>query len=105
MEIFYVRTNELLGKQECLAAVENLQMLRSNICEYGFLQPVILDDKGRIVAGCEQFLAAVSIGWVDVPCVWKKDLTEEEFSYAKTLLRQELCSAEWDAIAASLGGP
>lgn len=37
MEIFYVRTGELLGKQECLAAVENLQMLRSNICEYGFL--------------------------------------------------------------------
>lgn len=66
---------------------------------------MILDDKGRIVAGCEQFLTAVSIGWVDVPCVRKKDLTEEEFSYAKALLRQELCSAEWDAIAAILDGP
>lgn len=102
MESMQQSVMRLMGKQERLPRVENLQMLQSNIREYGFLAPIVLDDRDNIVAGCEQFFAAVSIDFRTVPCIYRKSLTDEEFSYCKAIFQQELCQADWDSIAMAM---
>ena len=92
METRMVPVMELLGKQQRLGAVENLDALKANIGEYGFLAPVMLDRHYHIVAGCEQFLAAVARGAAFVPAVFEHQLDQDERIYVRGMLRSEVQS-------------
>lgn len=99
MDVEYMATLDLMGTQQRLKGVEELAALKANIAEYGFLAPVLLDKHGHIVCGCEQFLAAVALGWNRVPVVYEQRLTEDERIYTRGLLAAELREASWDTLA------
>lgn len=49
-----------------------------SICQYGFVQPVVIDRDGVIVIGHCRVLAAKKLGMEAVPCVCVDDLTPEQ---------------------------
>lgn len=98
METRMVPVMELLGKQQRLGAVENLDMLKANIGEYGMLAPVMLDRHYHIVAGCEQFLAAAARGAAFVPAVFEHQLDQDERIYVRGVLRSEVQEPSWDEL-------
>lgn len=104
MDVAYVTTLSLLGKQQRLKAVEELDRLKANIAEYGFLAPVMLDRHDHVIAGCEQLLAACAAGMDTVPVVYEHRLTEEERIYNRGILAAELKEASWDDLAGLYDG-
>lgn len=52
--------------------------LRASIREYGFINPVIIDDKYGIIAGHGRVVAAQEEGLKEVPCVLVDYLTEAQ---------------------------
>jgi site-specific DNA-methyltransferase (adenine-specific) len=49
-----------------------------SIKEFGFKVPVLLDEKGVIIAGHTRKLAAEKLGLEEVPCILINDLSEEQ---------------------------
>lgn len=85
----------LLGAQERLAPVPQLSELRANIAEFGFLCPILLNRRRQVVAGCEQLLAACSMGLKAVPCVISESLRPEEARRIRDCLASQLVRP-WD---------
>ena len=48
---------------------EQINKLRASLREFGFINPVIVDDKFNIVAGHGRVMAAQAEGIKEVPCV------------------------------------
>ncbi len=57
---------------------EQVQQIAASIKEFGFTNPVLVDDKGMIVAGHGRVMAAKSIGMKQVPCITLADLSETQ---------------------------
>ena len=57
---------------------EQINKLRASLREFGFINPVIVDDKFNIVAGHGRVMAAQAEGIKEVPCVYVDYLTEAQ---------------------------
>ena len=55
---------------------EQINKLRASLREFGFINPVIVDDKFNIVAGHGGVMAAQAEGIKEIPCVYVDYLTE-----------------------------
>lgn len=59
-------------------SIAQIGKLRASIREYGFINPVIIDDKYGIIAGHGRVVAAQEEGLKEVPCVLVDYLTEAQ---------------------------
>ena len=57
---------------------DQINKLRASLREFGFINPVIVDDKFNIVAGHGRVMAAQAEGIKEVPCVYVDYLTEAQ---------------------------
>ena len=57
---------------------EQINKLRSSLREFGFVNPVIIDQKNNVVAGHGRLIAAREEGFTEVPCVLVDYLTEAQ---------------------------
>jgi DNA modification methylase len=57
---------------------EQVNAVASSIKEFGFTQPVLIDEQGGIIAGHCRVEAAQKIGLTDVPCITLKGLTKAQ---------------------------
>ena len=57
---------------------EQVRMIANSIEEFGFNNPVLVDEAGGIIAGHGRVEAAKLLGMDEVPCVRITDLTEEQ---------------------------
>jgi ParB-like chromosome segregation protein Spo0J len=57
---------------------EQVAKIRSSIKNYGFDQPIVVDENGEIIKGHGRRLAAQSLGLEEVPVLVRADLTEAE---------------------------
>ena len=57
---------------------EQVDNIVASIREFGFLNPVLIDDGNRIVAGHARVMAALKIGLPSVPCLPVRGLTESQ---------------------------
>lgn len=55
-----------------------IDQIAASIREFGFVNPVLIDDKKQIIAGHGRVLAAAKIGMAEVPCLSVKGLTEAQ---------------------------
>lgn len=55
-----------------------LEQIAKSIKQFGFLQPIVIDKKGRIIAGHGRVEAAEMAGLVEVPAVYAEHLTDQE---------------------------
>ena len=57
---------------------KQIEQIAASICEFGFTNPVLIDEDDRIIAGHGRVKAAKSIGMTEVPTVRLTDMTEAQ---------------------------
>lgn len=75
--------------------IEQVQHIVNSISEFGFRQPIVLDNKNVIVIGHGRFEAAKKLGMKEVPCVYADDLSDEQIK-ALRLADNKTNESEWD---------
>ena len=57
---------------------EQIRQLRASLREFGFINPVLIDSAGNIIAGHGRVLAAEAEGMDEVPCVLVEHLSDAQ---------------------------
>lgn len=78
----------------------------NSIKEFGFIVPVIIDNKNVIVAGHTRYKAAKKLGIEDIPCIIADDLTEKQINAFRLIdnKTQELSSWDYGKLIEELTG-
>jgi len=71
-----------------------IQKVAESIRVFGFNQPIVVDKNYVIIVGHARFLAAQTLGLVDIPC-YVTDLTEKQ-AKAYRLADNKLNESDWD---------
>ena len=75
---------------------EQIAKIRASLREFGFVTPVLIDERGNIIAGHGRVMAARAEGMQEVPCVLAEGLTEAQRK-AYILADNRMAEmAEWD---------
>jgi hypothetical protein len=72
-----------------------VEKLAKSILEFGWTQPIVVDEAGVIIAGHGRRLAALKLKMIKVPVVVRRDLTKEQVS-ALRLADNRVTSTEYD---------
>lgn len=73
-----------------------VDIVMKSIQEFGFLVPIILDDKNTIVAGHTRVKAAIQLGMDSVPVIYTEGLTDEQIKAFRIMDNKSNQFAEWD---------
>lgn len=73
-----------------------VDIVSKSIKEYGFLVPIILDDKNIIVCGHTRLKAAIKLGLNTVPCIYAENLTEAQIRAFRIMDNKSSEYASWD---------
>ncbi len=73
-----------------------VNVVAKSIKEFGFLVPVILDDKNTIVAGHTRVKAAAQLGMTEVPVVYAEGLTDEQIKAFRIMDNKSHEYSWWD---------
>lgn len=97
MDIIYKALDELIPYANNAKKHDKKQItnVAESIQQYGFVQPVVIDQDGVIVIGHCRALAAKKLGMKEVPCVCVDDLTPEQVA-ALRLVDNKSNESEWD---------
>lgn len=73
-----------------------VQYVAESIKAFGFVNPILLDASGIIIAGHTRLKAAKQLGMKEVPCVYLDDLNEEQVKAFRLADNKTAEFAEWD---------
>jgi DNA modification methylase len=68
----------------------------ASIREYGFLQPIVIDKAGVIIAGHTRYKAALKLGLKKVPIIVAKDLSPEQIKAYRIADNQTADLSDWN---------
>lgn len=74
---------------------EQVEQIANSIKEFGFTQPVLIDENNNVIAGHGRILGAKKAGLKNVPTVCLNDLTEEQVK-AYRLIDNKLNESDWN---------
>ena len=74
---------------------KQVKNVAQSIKEFGFVQPVVIDDNNEIIIGHCRFQAAKRLNMAEIPVVKLSDLSEDEANKLR-LLDNKLNESEWD---------
>ena len=101
MNVVHKRIDELIpyARNARTHNDEQVAQIAASIREFGWMNPVLIDGEGNIIAGHGRVLAARKLGLEEVPCVLHDHLTETQRK-AYILADNKLAlNAGWDEIA------
>lgn len=75
---------------------DQVNQIAASIKEFGFTNPVLIDEKGGIIAGHGRVIAAKKIGLNDAPCIIIEGLTEAQKKAYILADNQLPMNAGWD---------
>jgi len=75
---------------------EQIKQICQSIKEFGFTNPVLVDEEGGIIAGHGRVMAAKKLGMEDVPCVTLAGLSESQKRAYVIADNQLALNAGWD---------
>ena len=75
---------------------EQINQVASSIKEFGFTNPVLIDEQGGIIAGHGRVMAAKKLGLTEVPCVELVGLTEAQKKAYVIADNQLALNSGWD---------
>lgn len=75
---------------------EAVQYVKESISEFGFLNPILLDERGTIIAGHTRLKAAKELGMAEVPVVYIDELSEEQVKAFRLADNKTAEFASWD---------
>ena len=73
-----------------------VEFVANSIKEFGFKNPIIIDNNNVIIAGHTRLKAAEKLGIKNVPCIIADDLTEEQIKAFRIADNSTAQIAEWD---------
>jgi hypothetical protein len=91
-----------LGRETRKHSPQQLGKLAASLERFGFVLPILLDAKLRVVAGWGLVLAARKLGLSEVPAVCVTDLPESELRLLRLALNRVTEEAVWDREALAL---
>lgn len=75
---------------------KQLQKLKNAIMKFGYVNPVLLDEKRNIIAGELRLLAAKELGFAQIPAIILENLTPEESDAIRILDNKIAEDGEWN---------
>jgi DNA modification methylase len=98
IKIEYVATSKLLGyeKNARTHSDNQVQQIAESIRQFGFTNPVLIDDKNMLVAGHGRTEAAKLMGMESVPAIRLQGLTPEKIKALRIADNQLALNAGWD---------
>ena len=80
MQLTYINTRELVpyAKNSRTHSAEQVAQIAASIEEFGFTNPVLIDDGSGIIAGHGRVMAAQKLKLATVPCIILDHLTETQ---------------------------
>ena len=70
--------------------------VKSSIKEFGFVNPILVDGYGVIIAGHTRYKAGVDLGMKQMPVIQDKELTEKEVQVLRIIDNSTASIASWD---------
>jgi DNA modification methylase len=75
---------------------EQINQIISSIKEFGFTNPILLEEENGIIAGHGRLIAVRKMGWTEIPCVTIKGLTKTQIKALNIADNQIALNAGWD---------
>ncbi|MCF6766476.1 site-specific DNA-methyltransferase [Thiotrichales bacterium 19S3-7] len=97
-KLIYKDINELIpyANNTKIHSDDQIEKIASSLKEFGFMNPVLIDNENSVIAGHGRLLAARKIGLKNVPCICFSHLNEAQkkaYMIADNRLAED---AEWD---------
>lgn len=105
MQIIYKPINDVIPYEHNPRNNDDaVEKVVESIKEFGFRNPIILDNTGTIIAGHTRLKAALKLGMIEVPCIMVEDLTPEKVKALRIADNKSAEYSKWDfeALAAEL---
>ena len=104
MEIVYKKVNELIPyiNNSRTHSEEQVNQICASINEFGFTNPLLIDEKDSIIAGHGRLMASKKLGMEEVPCIVLEGLTEAQKKAYIIADNKMALNAGWDFNLLSL---
>ena len=104
MEIVYKKVNELIPyiNNSRTHSEEQVNQIVASINEFGFTNPLLIDEKDNIIAGHGRLLASKKLKMEEVPCIVLSGLTEAQKKAYIIADNKMALNAGWDFNLLSL---
>lgn len=98
MEIIYKKVQELIPyvNNSRTHSEEQVNQICASINEFGFTNPLLIDEKDSIIAGHGRLLASKKLGMEEVPCIVLEGLTEAQKKAYIIADNKMALNAGWD---------
>lgn len=98
MEIVYKKVNELIPyiNNSRTHSEEQVNQIVASINEFGFTNPILIDEKDNIIAGHGRLLASKKLKMEEVPCIVLSGLTEAQKKAYIIADNKMALNAGWD---------
>lgn len=97
IEIKYVKLQALTAYENNPRKNEEaVQFVKNSIRDFGFKQPIIVDENNTIVCGHTRAIAAAELGIEEVPVIYADDLTDEQIKAFRLVDNKTAEFADWD---------
>lgn len=83
----------------------DIERLAQSISDFGFINPILVDETGTVIAGHGRLLAARKLGYEEVPVIYINDLTSEQVRAYRLADNKtgELANWDFDRLEVELG--
>lgn len=104
MQIIYKKVNELIPyiNNSRTHSEEQVNQIVASINEFGFTNPLLIDEKDNIIAGHGRLLASKKLKMEEVPCIVLSGLTEAQKKAYIIADNKMALNAGWDFNLLSL---
>ena len=104
MEIIYKKVNDLIPyiNNSRTHSEEQVNQIVASINEFGFTNPILIDEKDNIIAGHGRLLASKKLKMEEVPCIVLSGLTEAQKKAYIIADNKMALNAGWDFNLLSL---
>lgn len=97
MEVFYKKVSEIIPyENNPRENDEAAEVVAESIREFGFRNPIVLDEEGVIVCGHARLKAALILGIEEVPCITAEGLTPAQIRAFRIADNKTAEIAGWD---------
>ena len=77
-------------------SAEQVAQIAASILEFGFVAPILVDERGEIIAGHGRLLAAKSLGLDTVPTIVRAELSDAQKAALRLADNRIALNAGWD---------